>query len=159
MAYVELAVTTNFSFLRGASHPGEFVEPAALYGHAAIGIADRNTLAGVVRAYAALHDPQMPEKKPKLLVGARLVFRDTTPDILVYPTDRAAYGRLCRLLSKGKLRAKKGECDLFIDDLDEFQEGLLFIVVPPAHPGDETIKALERLTAMAPGRLWLAAAM
>ncbi len=112
-----------------------------------------------MRAYAALDDPQMPEKKPKLLVGARLVFGDTTPDILVYPTDRAAYGRLCRLLSKGKLRAKKGECDLFIDDLDEFQEGLLFIVVPPAHPGDETAKALERLIAMAPGRVWLAAAM
>jgi error-prone DNA polymerase len=159
MAYVELAVTTNFSFLRGASHPGEFVEAVALYGHAAIGIADRNTLAGVVRAYAALDDPQLPEKKPKLLVGARLVFKDTTPDVLVYPTDRAAYGRLCRLLSKGKLRAKKGECDLFIDDLDEFHDGLLFIVVPPAHPGDETTKALERLNAMAPGRVWLAAAM
>ena len=157
--YAELAVTTNFSFLRGASRAEELVLKAALYGHAAIGIADRNTLAGVVRAYAALDDPKMPEKKPKLLVGARLVFRDTTPDILVYPTDRAAYGRLCRLLSKGKLRAKKGECDLFVDDLDEFQQGLLFIVVPPAHPGDETTKALDRLTAMAPGRVWLAAAM
>jgi error-prone DNA polymerase len=158
-SYAELAVTTNFSFLRGASTAEELVLTAALYGHAAIGIADRNTLAGVVRAYAALDHPQLPEKKPKLLVGARLVFRDTTPDILVYPTDRAAYGRLCRLLSKGKLRAKKGECDLFIDDLDAFQQGLLFIVVPPAHPGDETTKALEHLTAIAPGRVWLAAAM
>jgi error-prone DNA polymerase len=159
MAYAELAVTTNFSFLRGASKAEEFVLTAALYGHAAIGIADRNTLAGVVRAYAALNDLELPNKKPKLLVGARLVFRDATPDILVYPTDRIAYGRLCRLLSKGKLRAKKGECDLFIDDLDEFQDGLLFIIVPPAHPGDETAKALDRLTAMASGRVWLAAAM
>jgi error-prone DNA polymerase len=157
MAYAELAVSTNFSFLRGASKAEELVSTAALYGHAAIGIADRNTLAGVVRAYAALSD--LPEKKPKLLVGARLVFKDTTPDVLVYPTDRATYGRLCRLLSKGKLRAKKGECDLFIDDLDEFQDGLLFIVVPPAHPGDETVRALDRLAAMAPGRVWLAAAM
>src|SRR5579884_319465 len=86
--YAELAVTTNFSFLRGASHPQELVLTAALYGHAAIGIADRNTLAGVVRAYDALSHPDLPAKKPKLLVGARLVFKDATPDILAYPEDR-----------------------------------------------------------------------
>jgi error-prone DNA polymerase len=157
--YAELAVTTNFSFLRGASHPAELVHAAALYGHAAIGIADRNTLAGVVRAYDALNHPDLPPEKPKLLVGARLVFRDATPDILAYPTDRAAYGRLCRLLSKGKLRAEKGECDLFFGDLGEFQEGLLFIVMPSAQPGDETARTLVCLTTMAPGRTWLAASM
>ncbi len=109
-AYAEIAVTTNYSFLRGASRPKELVEMAVKLGHAAIGIADRNTLAGVVRAYAALHE--IKGNKPKLLVGARLVFVDGTPDILAYPTDRAAYGRLCRLLSAGKLRAPKGECHL-----------------------------------------------
>jgi error-prone DNA polymerase len=136
-AYAEIAVTTNFSFLRGASHPKELVLAAALHGHAAIGIADRNTLAGVVRAYAAINELQ--EKigtAPKLLVGARLVFVDGTPDILAYPTDRAAYGRLCRLLSAGKLRAAKGECILQLDDLIEWQEGLLLAVTPP-HPARE----------------------
>jgi error-prone DNA polymerase len=132
--YAEIAVTTNFSFLRGASHAGEYVLAAALYGHAAIGIADRNTLAGVVRAWEATNEVR--EKfgsAPKLLVGARLVFVDGTPDILAYPTDRAAYGRLCRLLSTGKLRAAKGECILRLSDLLERQDGLLLVVMPP-HP-------------------------
>ncbi len=159
MAYAELAVTTNFSFLRGASHPQELVVTAALYGYAAIGIADRNSLAGVVRAYDALSHPDLPVKKPKLLVGARLVFKDGTPDILAYPTDRAAYGRLCRLLSLGKLRAEKGDCDLTLADVLEFQEGMLLAVMPPAHPGGETTDALARLGEVAHERLWLAAAM
>ena len=130
-AYAEIAVTTNYSFLRGASHPWELVRTAANLGHAAIGIADRNTLAGVVRAYAALQ--VIEENRPKLLVGARLVFVDGTPDILAYPIDRAAYGRLCRLLSAGKLRAPKGECHLALHDLLKWQEGLLLVVMPP-HP-------------------------
>jgi error-prone DNA polymerase len=132
--YVELAVTTNFSFLHGASHPHEYAAAAKLCGHPAIGIADRNTLAGVVRAYDALN--QLAEetgRAPKLLVGSRLVFVDGTPDILAYPTDRAAYGRLCRLLSAGKARAAKGECILTLDDLLAWQEGLLLAVMPP-HP-------------------------
>ncbi|HEY3776967.1 MAG TPA: error-prone DNA polymerase [Rhizomicrobium sp.] len=135
--YAEIAVTTNFSFLRGASHPREYVLAAALYGHAAIGIADRNTLAGVVRAYEATNEVR--EKfgsAPKLLVGARLVFVDGTPDILAYPIDRAAYGRLCRLLSTGKLRAAKGECILRLSDLLAWQEGLLLVVMP-THPARE----------------------
>ena len=131
-AYAEIAVTTNYSFLRGASHPKELVQRAAELGHAAIGIADRNTLAGVVRAYAALQDIQ--GGRPKLLVGARLVFSDGTPDILAYPADRAAYGRLCRLLSAGKLRAPKGECHLVLTDLLKWQEGLLLVVMAP-HSG------------------------
>ena len=126
-AYAEVAVTTNYSFLRGASHPRELVERAAQLGHAAIGIADRNTLAGVVRAYAALQE--IGGVKPRLLVGARLVFMDGTPDILAYPMDRAAYGRLCRLLSTGKLRAPKGECHLILGDLLKWQDGLLLVVM------------------------------
>lgn len=128
-AYAEIAVTTNYSFLRGASHPWEFVETAAKRGLAAIGIADRNTLAGVVRAYTALQ--AIEKNRPKLLVGARLAFVDGTPDILAYPTDRAAYGRLCRLLSAGKLRAPKGECHLALHDLLKWQEGLLLVLMAP----------------------------
>ncbi len=162
--YAELAVTTNFSFLRGASHPQEFVAAAALYGLSAIGIADRNTLAGVVRAYDALshHNlahPDLPEKKPKLLIGARLVFKDGTPDILAYPRDRTAYGRLCRLLSSGKLKAEKGDCDLSLADLLEFEKGLLLAVMPPRHPGAETAKTLSQLKEVARERLWLAVSM
>jgi len=126
--YAEIAVTTNYSFLRGASHPRELIETAAQLGHAAIGIADRNTLAGVVRAYAALQE--IKGYRPKLLVGARLVFVDGTPNILAYPTDRTAYGNLCRLLSAGKQRAPKGECYLTLDDLLKWQEGLLLVVLP-----------------------------
>jgi len=122
MSYAELAVTTNFSFLRGASHPGEFVERAAQLAYTAIGIADRNSLAGVVRAYEQWKKLENP---PKLLVGARLVFRDGTPDILAYPKNRKAYGWLCRLLSIGKLRAEKGECLLDFRDLQENRRGLI----------------------------------
>ncbi len=126
-AYAEIAVTTNYSFLRGASHPKELIQTAAHLGHAAIGITDRNTLAGIVRAYTALQDIAGP--KPKLLTGVRLVFVDGTPDILAYPTYRDAYGRLCRMLSAGKLRAPKGECFLALGDLLKWQKGLLLVVL------------------------------
>ena len=86
--YAEIAVATNFSFLRGASRAEELVTTATTTGPAAIGIADRNTLAGVVRAYAAFDNPICATAQPKLLVGARLVFNDNTPDILAYPSDR-----------------------------------------------------------------------
>jgi len=151
--YAELAVTTNFSFLRGASHAQELVGTAAVHGLKAIGIADRNSLAGVVRAYDALK--QIDGETPKLLVGSRLVFTDGTPDLLCYPANRDAYGRLCRLLSKGKHAAKKGDCILSFDDLTEWQEGNLFALIPQGDDED----ALRRLRAMAPGRVWLAAAM
>ena len=143
--YAEIAVTTNYSFLRGASHPSEYVNAAAALGHAAIGIADRNTLAGVVRAYAA--HQEIKGEKPKLLVGTRLVFTDGTPDILAYPTNRAAYANLCRLLSQGKRHAPKGECYLSLDDLITWQEGLLLVVMP-AHP-DAPVSTLEE-----PQRFW-----
>ncbi len=181
-AYAELAVTTNYSFLRGASHPRELVQSAAELGLAAIGIADRNSLAGIVRAYAAHQD--IKGGKPDFFVGARLVFMDGTPDILAYPVDRTAYGNLCRLLSAGKLQAPKGECHIAFDDLLKWQEGLLLVVMPPhpdrpatsveplkkfwnKNPGAENKKSvntglkslLENLSAMAPDRIWLGAAM
>ena len=105
--FAELAVTTNFSFLRGGSHPEELVREAADLGLAGIAVADRNTLAGVVRGHVMAKETAF-----RYAVGCRLVFRDGTPDIIAWPTDRAAYGRLCRLLTLGNLRAEKGECHL-----------------------------------------------
>ena len=159
-SYAEIAVTSNFSFLRGASRPEELIAQACLFGYAAIGIADRNSLAGVVRAYAGFDQPHLPEKKPKFLVGARLVFDDGTPDILAYPIDRKAYGNLCRLLTVGKLRAKKGECTLCRNDLLEWQDGLLLAVIPPARAAFTKVHAtLQMLQDVAADRTWLAAAM
>src|SRR6201746_2709348 len=89
--YAETGITTNFSFLRGGSHPQDYVHQASELRIPVIGIADQNTLAGIVRAYKELGNPDIAHK-PKLLIGARLVFADGTPDILAYPKDRAAYG-------------------------------------------------------------------
>ncbi|HEY3032002.1 MAG TPA: PHP domain-containing protein, partial [Bradyrhizobium sp.] len=116
-AYAEIGITTNFSFLRGGSHPQDYVHEASDLRLPVIGIADHNTLAGVVRAYGELENPEV-EFKPKLLIGSRLVFMDGAPDILVYPRDRAAYGRLCQLLTRGKRGedTEKGECHLDLDD-------------------------------------------
>jgi len=94
--YAELDVRSNFSFLEGASHPGELVFTAKALGVAAMGVADRNSLAGVVRAHA-----EAKKQGLRLLVGCRLRFTDGA-ELIVYPRDRAAYGRLCRLLSIGK---------------------------------------------------------
>src|SRR5438552_13883513 len=94
-AYAELDITSNFSFLRGASHPDELVYAAADLGYRAIALTDRNTLAGVVRAHAAAKSCGM-----KLLVGSRITPSDG-PELLVWATDRNAYARLCRLLTFG----------------------------------------------------------
>src|SRR3979490_2568474 len=124
-AYAELAVTTNFSFLRGASHPHEMVETADKLGCFAIGIADRNSFAGVVRAY-----DEAKNRKIKLLVGTRLVTTDGF-EVIAYPTERDAYGRLCRLLTQGTRKAKKGECHLGFDDILATSEGQMLICLPP----------------------------
>ncbi len=126
--FAELAVTTNFSFLRGASHPEELVAQAHGLGLAGLGIADRNSLAGVVRAFSyAKH--RIPADSPfRVVTGVRLVFADGTPDILAYPVDRAAYGRLTRLLTIGNSRSYKGTCTLFLDDLLRSLQGLQLIV-------------------------------
>ena len=125
--YAELAAATNFSFLRGASHPEELVARAIALGYPALGIADRNSLAGVVRAHVAAR-----EKNFRIVVGCRLVFCDGTPDILAWPEDRAAYGRLCRLLTGGNRRAEKGDCRLTLSDLVEWGDGFVLAVVPGA---------------------------
>jgi error-prone DNA polymerase len=125
--YAELQVTSNFSFLRGASHPEEMVEAAKELGLAAIAITDRNTLAGVVRAHA-----QAKKSGIRFLTGARLDFTCGAPSMLCLPADRLAYGRLARLLTRGQRRAIKGECHLTYGDLQNDGEGQVLIVVPPA---------------------------
>ncbi len=123
--YAELEVTTNFSFLEGGSHPEELVATARALGLDAIAVTDKNTLAGVVRAHLAAKEVGI-----KFIVGARLDLQDA-PSLLAYPTDRAAYGRLCRLLTLGQRRAEKGECTLYLDDVASHAEGLIFIALPP----------------------------
>ncbi len=125
---------TNFSFLRGASHPEEMVARAAELGLSGIGIADRNTLAGVVRAHLFARENKAAVAGMRVVPGARLAFMDGAPDVLAYPKDRAAYGRLCRILTAGNLRAPKGECHLRIDDLLEHGEGLQIVALPPTRP-------------------------
>lgn len=125
MKYAELQITTNFSFLRGASHPDELVEHAASLGYDTIAITDRNTVAGVVRAHAAGK-----KKGVRVIPGCRLDLLDG-PSLLAYPTTIKAWANLCRLLSTGNLRAEKGECHLYKADVIEHKEGLHFIVIPP----------------------------
>jgi len=125
--YTELQVTTNFSFLRGGSHPEELVEEAIRLGYTSMAITDRNTLAGVVRAHVAARKS---ETGFRLLIGCRLDLLDG-PSLLAYPTDKDAYARLSRLLSEGNIRAEKGQCHLYKGDVYQFAEGLLFIAIPP----------------------------
>jgi len=122
--YAELQVTTNYSFLRGASHVEELLVTAKALGLAAIGVTDRNTLAGIARAHA-----RAGEAGVRLVVGCRLDLRDGLP-VLAYPTDRAAYSRLCRLLTLGKGRAGKGGCDLAWADLAAGGDGLVVVLLP-----------------------------
>ncbi len=151
MGYAELQVTSNFSFLRGAAHPHELVEQAARFGLAAIAITDRNSLAGVVRAHTAAKTVGI-----RLVIGCRLDLEDA-PSLLCYPMDRAAYGRLCRLLTRGKRRAEKGACLLRYEDLLEFGAGQIVVALPPDRPGDDFSAFLRRLAADFPGRAYLAA--
>src|ERR1700688_1422256 len=124
--YVEFAVTSNFSFLWGASHPEELVAEAARLEVLGMGLCDRNSVAGVVRAHLAKRENEL---ELRYHPGARLIFCDGTPDILAYPRDRAGWGKLCRLLTRGNLRAEKGDCILLLDDLLEHLDGLELIVM------------------------------
>ncbi len=125
MAYTELQVTTNFSFLRGASHPEELVQYAAALGYTTLAITDRNTVAGVVRAHAAAR-----KHKLKLIPGCRLDLQDGA-SLLVYPTNGKGWANLCSLLSAGNRRAEKGHCHLYSADVFQYAEGLQATVLPP----------------------------
>lgn len=122
--YVELGVTSPFSFLRGASDAIELTSSALLLGYDAIGIADRNTLAGVVRMHSACTTAGI-----RPLIGCRLDLTDA-PSLLAYPIDREGYGRLSKLLSLGKMRAEKGKCELALSDVAAHAEGIAFIAWP-----------------------------
>src|SRR5262245_3030391 len=127
--YVEFAVTSNFSFLWGASHPEELIAQAARLEYSGFGLCDRNNVAGVVRAHLAKREMDL---ELRYHPGARLVFCDGTPDILAYPRDRAGWAKLCRLLTRGNLRAEKGGCILNLEDLIEHTEGLELVVMERA---------------------------
>ncbi len=187
-AYAELAALSHFSFLHATSSPAELVGTAAGLGMSGLGLADRNSVAGVVRAHVAakeLRDGHAAPEGFRLVVGARLVFADTTPDIIAYPATRHGWGRLTSLLTRGNLRAVKGGCILALADLMAHLEDLRLIVLPAstadtrgeAHgapvdytpavdlpplglaPPAQLAELLTRLAARAPDAVWLGATM
>ncbi|WP_290841355.1 error-prone DNA polymerase, partial [Flavobacterium sp.] len=132
MSYTELQVTSNFSFLRGGSHPEELVMRAKQLGYSRIAIADRNTLAGIVRAYAQAKKENAESENPgfKIIVACHLELLDGPP-LLAYPTNKQAYANLSALLSVGNQRAEKGKCFLYKSDVYKFSEGLKFVSIAP----------------------------
>ncbi len=160
--YAELQVASAFSFLRGASSPEELAATASVLGLSAIGITDLNSVAGVVRMWDAAKEVGV-----RLVVGARLSFRDDTPDLLCYPQDRAAWGRLTRLLTIGKGRVPHGDtgdaakatnrCFLHYTDLLEHGEGQLLLAVAPDRLDVGFRENLQRLRSDFRGRAFLAA--
>jgi error-prone DNA polymerase len=153
--YAELQVTSNFSFLRGGSHPDELVQQAAALGLAAIAITDRNSIAGLVRAHQAAKEAGI-----RLVIGARLDLMDGM-SLLAFPEDRAAYARLTTLLTLGKRRAPKGECHLDYPDVAAHGEGLVLVLLPPDYVDRVSLAAhrarAARLAADFSGRAYLAA--
>ena len=147
MAFAELCVTSNFTFLTGGSHPGEYVVRAAEFGLPAIAIADRNSVAGLGRAYAAGREIERTGgRAARLLPAARLCLVEGL-EITALPRDRGAWGRLCRVLTLGKRAAKKGECLLHLADLEaglgpDFE--LLLHPGPLAREEDEGWRDLAR---------------
>src|SRR6185437_5847109 len=162
MTYAELQVASAFSFLRGASSPEDLVATASVLGLSAIGITDLNTVAGVVRMYDAAKQVGI-----RQMVGTRLSFRDSTPDLLCYPQDRAAWGRLTRLLTVGKNRVPHGDnsdaakatnrCFLHYADLLEHGEGQVLLVVAPERLEADFGAVVRQVRADFRGRAYLAA--
>ena len=151
-AYIEFAVQSNFSLLRGASKPEDLIVTAALLGHAGMGLADRNTVAGVVRAWSQSKHIELENDAPPIKLpyhpGARLVFCDGTPDVLAYPRDRKGWGNLCRLLTEANLReeSEKGAPLLYRNDVLEWGDCMSLAVLPDPEAGiDETLVLLRSL--------------
>ncbi len=187
--YAELCVTTNFTFLTGASHPEELVVRAAEVGLSAIAITDRNSLAGVVRAWTALKELKRETDEalkirsqqrvdtssrqevssggaiakpfsaalPKLIVGCRLVLRDSSVDWLALPRDRSAYKRLTRLLTLGKRRAEKGDCELYAKDLIPACKGMILIALPQ-NEVETAVPEIQNLRRYFPNQVFFGAA-
>ena len=143
--YAELQVSSNFSFLRGASHPQELVAVAAQLGYKAIAITDRDTLSGIVLAYSFLR--QNPDAGTRFIVGCRLDLSNGS-SLLCYPTNRTAYGRVTRLLTLGKRRAEKGKCHLSLADVADHSEGQHFIIPFPEVLTDSAIELIKICRAM-----------
>ena len=151
--FAEIGIRSNFSFLEGASHPEELAVAAKRLKLKGIGLADRNTVAGTVRMHLAAKEADISYHP-----GARLCFSDETPDILAYPIDRPAWGRLCRLLSQGNLRSGvKGTCEIYEADLMEWGEGLLLLVMAePRKNAKQLPELLKKLEARFPDQVHLA---
>ena len=172
--FSELVSTTNFSFLHSGSSPEEMVSAAMHLGLAAFGVTDRNSFAGVVRGYVVARDRderRFPDFR--YLVGVRLCFADSTPDIVAYPTNRVAYGRLCKLLTVGNQRGEKGKPLLYFTDLfgsgepgvseqgppENYALGQLFILVPDESDWGLTERTLDTLANKTAGNVWVAGAL
>jgi error-prone DNA polymerase len=136
--YAELGARSNFSLLDGASHPAELVAEARALGHAGIGICDTNSLAGVVRGHVAARELGLP-----FVVGARLLLANGA-EYLAWPTDRASYGRLTTLLSRGRMRAPKGECAITRAELTEHAAGWCLALMPPLRPSPDFAGRLQQ---------------
>ncbi|UAY56712.1 error-prone DNA polymerase [Arachidicoccus terrestris] len=126
MSYAELHITSNFSFLRGGSHPEELVTQAVELGYKAMAITDRNTMAGIVRAHV-----EAKKKGIQFIPACRLDLQDG-PSLLAFPTNKEAYSSLSGILTKGNLRTEKGQCLLYMADLSHYKDGILFVIIPPA---------------------------
>ncbi len=135
--YAELSAISNFSFLRGGSHPEELIVQAKAIGLSAIGLADRNSVAGLVRAHSKAKEDGL-----RFLPGTRLVFADGTPDVLAYPHSLSGWSNLTRLLTIGKRRAEKGDCILLLSDLLHHAQGLSLIVSLPQRLRKDDLAAL-----------------
>ncbi|RKK02356.1 DNA polymerase III subunit alpha [Pseudoroseomonas wenyumeiae] len=147
--YAELGARSNFSLLDGASHPAELVAQAKTLGHTGIGICDTNSLAGVVRGHVAAKELGLP-----FVVGTRLLLADGA-EYLAWPTDRRSYGRLTTLLSRGRMRSPKGECDLTRDELLAHAQGWCLALMPPLRPDATFADRLRQDAAALRGRLAL----
>jgi error-prone DNA polymerase len=153
--YAELSAISNFSFLRGGSHPEELIAQGKALGLSALGLADRNTVAGLVRAHSKAKEDGL-----RFLPGARLVFADGTPDVVAFPHALSGWSNLTRLLTIGKRRAGKGDCILSLSDLLHHASGLSLIVSPPRRlRKDDLVPAILRLREASGGKVRLAAAM
>jgi error-prone DNA polymerase len=137
VGFAELGARTNFTLLDGASHPAEMVATAAMLGHAGIGVCDRNSLAGVVRAHVAAKDLKL-----RFVVGTRLVLDDDAT-YLTWPTDRASYGRLTKLLSLGRMRTPKGQCQISRAEMLDHADGWVMAAVPPSLPDARFAERLQ----------------
>jgi len=164
-AYAEFGVQSNFSFLRGASRPEAQVVTARLFEFSAVGLADRNTVAGVVRAWVQSKCIKFAEDAEPTRIsyhpGCRLVFSDGTPDILAYPQDRQGWAHLCRMLTKANMHeeSEKGAPVLLAEDFWEWGDRISLAILPDLQaPADETLAFLKAARARFKESVWLAVA-